>query len=161
MAVWTPGCVYGSAVAFTAHASDPRIADALWFSTTAGAATCSITPKTSASVDLAGIPTGSVIPIRTRLVTALGGTNVVCIGLGDPCEAMYFNNAVAITPDDAVSNIVDAIYVSAIGGGTALSVTPRNGSAAVVFTVAAGQIVPIRTKLIDTNTTATVIGLSF
>lgn len=153
--------VYEAAVAATAHATDPRVFDAVWFSTTAGAASCTIVPALGTSVALAGIPTGTVIPIRTLLITALTGTNVACVGLRSPVMASWFNSAAAVTPDDTVANIFDGFWVSAIGGGTRLDITPAQGPSAVTFTVAAGQFVPVRSRLVPAATTATVVGLRF
>ena len=157
----TPPISYTGAVAATAHASDPRVFDAVWLSTTVGVAGITVTFQQGGSVQFSNIPTGSVLPFRTRLITALTGTGVACVGLTGPSLSYWFNSAFAITDHDTNPNIYDAIWVDAVGGGTQLDIVPRDSSTTVTLTVAAGQLIPIRTRLVPAATTATVIGLRF
>lgn len=149
--------IYASAENTTAHASNPRQYDALWVG---GTGDVTATLEQGGSVTFGAIPAGLILPVRLALITAATATNL--IGLSNMVSmAPLFGSAAAVTPDDSASNMYDALYVSAVGGGTTLSVVPLMSSQVVNFTVAAGQLVPVRTALVKAATTATVIGLRF
>lgn len=152
---------YTGAVAATAHASDPRVFDAVWLSTTAGAATITLTFQQGPSIAFLAVPTGTVLPFRTKLITALGGTNVACVGLTGPSNPYCFNSGFILTPHDTNPNVYDALWINAVGGGTRLDIVGRDSSTTTTLTVAAGQLIPVRTKLVPAATTATVVGLRF
>lgn len=75
------------------------------------------------------------------------------------CGGQYCSGG-AITAHDSNANQWDAIYVGAVGGGTALKLTTDDGSV-ITLVVAAGQLLPIRTSLVwSTGTTASsLVGL--
>lgn len=151
-----PLMVYEAAQVITAHASDPRVFDALWNS---AAGTVTVTFQQGGSQQFQTIPAGTVLPFKIRLMTAAAAGTIV--GLRSPVVGSWFNSAAAITPHDTNQNIFDGVWVNAVGGGTLLRLTPQQGSGDVDFTVAAGQFIPVRTRLVKAATTATVVGLKF
>lgn len=80
----------------------------------------------------------------------------------NPVEAITAQSAVAVTASDITeyAPVLDAVFV---GGAGDIAVVPANGSAAVVFTVPAGAIIPLAVKKINsTDTTATnIVGLRY
>ena len=153
---------YVSASVATAHASNARVFDGIWVFATAGnVASVTCTFQQGPSIQFSNIAAGTLLPFKTSLITAISGTGAGVIGLNGPSNPYCFNSAFVITPNDTASNIYDAIWIDAVSGGTRLDVVPRTASGTVTLTVAAGQIIPIRTQLVPAATTATVIGLRF
>ena len=148
-------CTYTAAGAVTAHASDPRVYDGLWCTVTGNV---TITFQQGPSIQFLGVPAGTLLPVKTRLITAITAT---MIGLVGPSNSFCFNSGFILTDDDTAANIYDAFYINATGGGTNLAVVGRDSSGTVTITVAVGQLIPIRSKLVLAATTATVIGLRF
>lgn len=146
---------YVAAIATSAHASDPRVFDGIWV---CGAGNITVTFQQGPSIAFVGVPAGTLLPFKTRLITAATATGL--IGLIGPSNPYCFNSAFIIAPHDTNPNIYDAIWVNATGAG-ALAVVGRDSSAVVTLAVAVGQLVPIRTKLVKAATTATVVGLRF
>jgi hypothetical protein len=64
---------YNSAAAITAHSSNPNIFDAILVLTTGD---LTVAPAQGASVTMTGVPAGTLVPIRTRLVTACPANTV-------------------------------------------------------------------------------------
>lgn len=147
---------YVSAQATSAHATDPRVFDGLWV---CGAGNITLTFQQGPSIAFTNIPAGTLLPFKTKLITAATATGI--IGLIGPSNPYCFNSGFILTDHDTNPNVYDALWINATGGGTRLDVVPRDASATITLTVAAGQLIPIRTKLVPAATTATVVGLRF